>query len=83
MEVHLSPEAQAKLDEFTRQHGRSSDDTISNAVNAYLDRLTDARETLARRYDDLESGAVRLIDGEEFFENLRLREEELLKKSTR
>lgn len=74
MEVHLSPEAQAKLDEFTRRHGRSSDDTISNAVNAYLDRLTDARETLARRYDDLESGAVQLIDGEDFFESLRLME---------
>jgi predicted transcriptional regulator len=70
MEVHLSPDAQAKLDEFTRQHGRSSDDTISNAVNAYLDRLTDARQTLSRRYDDLESGAVQLIDGEEFFSRL-------------
>jgi predicted transcriptional regulator len=83
MEVHLSPDAQAKLDEFTRQCGRSSDDTISNAVNAYLDRLNDARETLARRYDELESGSVQLIDGDEFFENLRLREEELLKKPSR
>ncbi len=70
MEVHLSPEAQAKLDEFTRQHGRSSDDTISNAVNAYLDRLPDARKTLARRYDDLDSGAVQLIDGDEAFRRL-------------
>jgi predicted transcriptional regulator len=70
MEVHLSPDAQAKLDEFTRQHGRSSDDTISNAVNAYLDRLTDARATLSRRYDELESGAVQLIDGDEAYRRL-------------
>ena len=30
----------------------------------------DARETLARRYDELESGAVQLIDGDEAFKRL-------------
>jgi hypothetical protein len=70
MEVHLSPDAQAKLEEFTRQYGGTSDDTISNAVNAYFDRMAFAREKLERRYDDLESGAVQLIDGEDAYRRL-------------
>ncbi len=37
---------------------------------------------LASRYDDLKSGRVKLIDGETFFESLRIREDELLKKQT-
>ena len=40
------------------------------------------RSMLDRRYDDLESGRVQPIDGEVFFENLRKREDELLKPST-
>ncbi len=36
---------------------------------------------LDSRYDDLKSGKVKPIDGEEFFENLRRREDELLKKT--
>ena len=35
---------------------------------------------LNSRYDDLKSGRVKLIDGEEFFEGLRRREDEFLKK---
>jgi hypothetical protein len=35
---------------------------------------------LNSRYDDLKSGRVKPIDGEAFFEILRQREDELLKK---
>jgi len=38
------------------------------------------RQTLDRRYDDLECGRVQPVDGEAFFETLRQREEELLKR---
>jgi hypothetical protein len=34
------------------------------------------------RYDDLKSGRVKPVDGEEFFENLRRHEDELLKKNS-
>jgi len=34
------------------------------------------------RYDDLKSGRVEPIDGEEFSESLRRREDELLKKNS-
>jgi hypothetical protein len=39
------------------------------------------RETLDSRYDDLKSGKVKPIDGDEFFESLRRREEDLLNQS--
>jgi len=39
------------------------------------------REKLDSRYDDLKSGRVKPIDGEEFFEKLRQREEALLKRT--
>jgi hypothetical protein len=35
---------------------------------------------LDSRYDDLKSGRVKPVDGEEFFETLRRREDELLRK---
>ena len=45
------------------------------------DDLARTRQLLDSRYDDLKSGRVQPLDGEEFFENLRLREEELLRRS--
>ena len=47
---------------------------------AYEDELKEVREMLDRRYDDVTSGRVKPVDGEAFFESLRQREEELLKK---
>ena len=42
----------------------------------YFDELARTREMLNSRYDELKSGKVKPIDGEEFFENLRQREDE-------
>ena len=47
-----------------------------------LRSLLQTREMLNSRYDDLKSGRVKPIDGEEFFESLRRREDELLKKQS-
>ena len=41
--------------------------------------VSEIREMLDSRYDDMKSGRVEPIDGEAFFERLREREEELLK----
>jgi hypothetical protein len=46
----------------------------------YFEELAQTRKMLDSRYDDLKSGRVMPIDGEEFFESLRRREDELLKK---
>jgi len=70
MEVHFKPEVQAKLDEMARETGRPSDELVEDAVIGYFDELAYTREMLDRRYDDLESGRVKLIDGEEAYRRL-------------
>jgi hypothetical protein len=46
----------------------------------YLQEVTQVREMLDSRYDDIKSGRVEPVDGEAFFDKLRQREDELLKK---
>jgi predicted transcriptional regulator len=65
VEVHVKPEVQAKLDQMARDSGRPTDELVEDAILGYFDELTYARETLDRRYDDLESGKVKLIGGDE------------------
>jgi predicted transcriptional regulator len=70
VEVHVKPELQAKLDEMARECGCRSEELVEDAINGYFDELAYTREMLDRRYDDLESGKVRLISGEEVFRRL-------------
>jgi predicted transcriptional regulator len=79
MEIHISPDVQAKLDQMARDSGCPSAQLVEDALLGYFDELANTREMLDSRYDDLESGRVEPIDGEEFFESLRLREEEMKK----
>ncbi len=65
MEVHFTPDVQAKLDQMARDTGRPSDELLEDAVAGLFDELAYTREMLDRRYDDLESGRVQPIDGEE------------------
>jgi predicted transcriptional regulator len=71
MEVHFKPEVQAKLDQMVRESGRPSDELVEDAVIGYFDELVYAREMLDRRFDDLESGRVKLIGGDEVKARLR------------
>lgn len=82
MEVRLSPDLQAKLDKLASETGRPSGELVEDAVAGYLGELAQAREMLDSRYDDLKSGRVKPTDGEEFFDRLRRREDELLKKNS-
>ena len=70
MEVHVKPEMQAKLDEMARESGCRPEELVEDAINGYFDELAVTREMLDRRYDDLESGRVKLIDGEEAYRRL-------------
>ena len=70
MEVHFAPELQAKLERLI----------IEDALAGYVPELAQTREMLDSRYDDLKSGKVKAIPGEAFFESLRQREDERLKK---
>ena len=80
MEVHFTPETEKKLKDLAAQSGRGTDDLVEDAMAGYVDELLQTREMLNSRYDDLKSGKVKPIDCEEFFEQLRRREDELLKK---
>ena len=42
-------------------------------------KVTEVRQMLDSRYDDIKSGRVKPVEGEVFFESLRQREDELLK----
>lgn len=65
MEVHFTVETEKKLKELAAQSGRGTDDLVEDAMAAYLDEVRQIRETLDGRYDDLKSGKVKLIPGDE------------------
>jgi hypothetical protein len=81
MEVHLNNrDLQEKLDRWVTETGRGPDELVEDAMAGYFEELSNTRAMLDGRYDDLKSGAVKPIDGEQFFESLRIRENELLNK---
>jgi hypothetical protein len=73
MEVHFTPELEKKLADVAAQSGRGADELVQDVVAGYLEELVDVRETLDRRYDDLKSGRVRPMDGDEAFRMIRKR----------
>jgi predicted DNA-binding protein len=79
MEVHLRPETESRLRELAAQTGRSPAELVEDAMAGYLQEMTQTRQMLDGRYDDIKSGRVKPVDGQAFFESLRQREEELLK----
>ena len=73
MEVQFEPDLQAKLDQMARESGRDAIELVRDAVAGYVDEVVETREMLNSRYDDIKSGKVKLIDGEEAFARLRER----------
>jgi hypothetical protein len=70
MELHLSADAQAKLEQMARDAGRPPAEVIEDAVIGLFDELAYTRELLDRRYDEMESGKVEGIDGEDAYRRL-------------
>jgi predicted transcriptional regulator len=71
MVVHLKPETESRLKELAATTGRAPDDLVEDAMSGYLAELTEARNMLDARYDDIKSGRVTSIDGEDAFARLR------------
>lgn len=71
MEVNFKPDLQAKLDELATETGRPSDELVEDAVAGYFDELARTQGMLNSRYDDLKSGRVKPVDGEEAFSRLK------------
>ena len=75
VEVHFTPETEKKLKDLSAQSGRLIDDFVEDATAAYVDELLRTRDMLNSRYDDLKSGRVKPIDGEEAFARLKAKTE--------
>ena len=65
MEVQLTPDVQAKLDQLSGETGREREEFVRDALAGYFDELAQVRGLLDSRYDDLKSGRVAVLSGEE------------------
>jgi predicted transcriptional regulator len=65
MEVHFAPELQAKLDQLAIDTGLAPGELLADAMAVYIAEHEEAREMLDRRYDDLKSGRVKPIPGDD------------------
>ena len=75
MEVHLTPDLEEKLHELASQTGRRADELAQDAIAGFVDAVGEVRDMLNSRYDDLKSGRVQPVDGEEALRRLRQRSE--------
>jgi hypothetical protein len=65
MEVHFAPDLQAKIDRLVVETGYAPDKLVADAMAGYVAELGETREMLDSRYDDLKSGRVKPIPGDE------------------
>jgi len=71
MEVRLTPDLEAKLNQLSAETGRAKEELVQDAMAGYLAELSQVRDILDSRYHDIKSGRVKPIDGEEAFSRLR------------
>jgi predicted DNA-binding protein len=76
MAIHITPEHEARINELARQTGRENADVLGEVIDSYFEELARINATLDRRYDEITSGQVEPIGGEEVFERLRRKSEE-------
>ena len=65
MEVQFTPETEKKLKDLSAQSGRGADELLQDALAGYFEEVTQTGEMLDSRYDDLKSGRVKPIPGNE------------------
>lgn len=67
------PDLEAKVERWVSETGRPADELIADVMAEYFEELERTRETLDRRYDDVKSGKVKLVPGEDVVARLRER----------
>jgi predicted transcriptional regulator len=75
MVVRLKPETESKIQELVASSGRQPDELVEDAMAGYLAELAEVQQMLDTRFDDLQSGRVAPIDGQEAFDQLRRKSE--------
>jgi predicted transcriptional regulator len=73
MQVRFKPDTESRLNELAAKTGRSTTDLIEDAMAGYLAEAAETRTMLDGRYDEVKSGRVTPIDGEQAFASLRQR----------
>jgi predicted DNA-binding protein len=71
MQVSLKPSTESRLNELAAKTGRSTTELVEDAMAGYLAEMAETRTMLDARYDEVKSGRVKPIDGEEAFAKLR------------
>ena len=71
MVVHLKPETESRLKELATTTGRAPEELVEDAMAGYLKELTELGKTLDRRYDEIQNGRVKPLDGEDAFNRIR------------
>ena len=77
MEVRVTAETARKLNDLAATSGRTPENIVEDALAGYLEEVASVRKTLDSRYDDIKSGRVIPIDGEEAIRQLREKRERL------
>ena len=70
MEVHFAPELEKQLKDLATQSGRGPAELVQDVVAGFVSQVSETREMLNSRYDDIKSGRVKLMDGKEAFVRL-------------
>jgi len=71
MDVHFNADLEQKLNDLAAQTGRGVDELVQDVVAVYVDELAGLHGMIESRYDDLKSGRVKPLDGEEALARLR------------
>ena len=61
MQIHLSAEVEARLDELSGGTSAGRDEVIGDALAGYFDEVAEVRRMLDRRYDELDGGRVNAV----------------------
>jgi hypothetical protein len=72
MELQVkNPALQAKIDKWVAETGLPANELVEDALEGYLVESLQVRQLLDKRYEDVRSGKVELIDGEEALARLK------------
>jgi len=83
MEVLFNnPELQAKVKQWMSETGRPAEELLEDAMAGYFEELSKVRQKLDSRYDDIKSGKVKLVPGDEAFARLKAKSEARRKNQT-
>ena len=65
MEVNLEPVLAAKVEQWSARTGRATGELVEDALAGFLSESGQLQDLLDCRYDEIASGKVQLVDGDE------------------